>query len=193
MYLSYPRYGDVTTASVDLQVGSLGLPGTQWQKGTKLNAEIHARGLSTLLWELLEREELCAERHKCIILLGLGCGANALLRFVATYLSEPRFSSLRSMIQALAVVNPFPLTSNSSESSQIRKSVEALKQVLESGNHHEQLQSIATAFFSADYILRVSGRDLFAGRASRHGISRELKKSGHRLWLLIAMASHVRT
>lgn len=140
-----------------MQVGSLGLPGTQWCTGAILDADAQAQGLSNFLWELCERGELCVDPSLYVIIMGFGCGANAVLKFAATHLMDTKFSRLRCATRLLAVVNPFPLSPNNSMiSRKVKRSLQTLKRTLESGSNQEQLQSIMNAFFSANYIATVS-------------------------------------
>lgn len=139
-------------------MGSLGLPGTDWAGEEALDAGVHARGLSALLWELMERGELRLSPAVCVVLLGFGSGANAILSFAGAFLTDAKFSRLRECTRFLVLINPFPAApETSSETQQIKKQLHILKKTLEKGAHHEQLQSLAAAIFSAEYIAKVSG------------------------------------
>ncbi len=138
-------------------MGSLGLPGTEWAAEEVLDARVHARGLSALLWELMERGELCLSPAVCVVLLGFGSGANAVLNFTDAFLTDAKFSLLRDCTRFLVLVNPFPTApETSSETQQIKKRLHTLKRTLARGAHHEQLQSLVAAIFSAEYIAKVS-------------------------------------
>lgn len=122
-----------------------------------LDAKIHAQGLSALLWELMERGDLCFSSPICIVLLGLGPGANAMLNFAGTFLEQAKFTPLRDSTRFLVAVNPFPLAPDTSTETQMAKrQLQTLKRTLEKGTHHEQLQSLITALFSAEYVEKVS-------------------------------------
>lgn len=139
------------------QVGSLGLPGTQWADGEVLDAKIQAQGLSALLWELMERGELCLRPPVCVVLLGLGPGANAMLNFAGTFLVDEKFTPLRDSTRFVVVVNPFPAAPDTSpEIQQVKRQLQTLKRTLQRGAHHEQLQSLIMAMFSAEYVEKVS-------------------------------------
>lgn len=139
------------------QVGSLGLPGTKWNRGEVLDAQLQSRGLSTLLLELVQRGELHIEPDLCVVMMGLGCGANALLHFAATKPLDPDLVVLLDSTRFLVVINPLPLAPTSStEAHQVKRSIQTLKRVLERGKHHEQLQALTTAFFSDEFISQVS-------------------------------------
>lgn len=138
-------------------MGSLGLPGTQWNEGETLDAQLQSRALSNLLLELFQRGELNIDRHLCVVMMGLGYGANTLLRFAATHLLDSSLACLRDSTRFLAVINPFPLTArNSMETQQVRRSLQTLHRVLERGNHHEQVHALTTAFFSDEFVVQVS-------------------------------------
>lgn len=139
-------------------MGSLGLPGTDWAAEEVLDARVHARGLSVLLLELMERGELCLCPAVCVVLLGFGSGANAIQSFAGAFLTDAKFSLLRDCTRFLGLVNPFPAApETSSETQHIKKRLHTLKRTLERGAHHEQLQSLVAAIFSAEYIAKVSG------------------------------------
>lgn len=132
------------------------MPGTHWREGGVLDADAHAQGLGVLLWELYEQGELCTGPRPCVVLLGFGCGANAVMHFANKELLSIKMSPLRRAIKVLTLVNPFPLTaSNSSENRRIRRSLQRLKRVLERSDHHEQLQAITDVFLSPEYISKV--------------------------------------
>lgn len=134
------------------------MPGTQWADGEVLDPKTQAQGLSALLWELMERGELCLSPPVCVVLLGLGPGANAMLNFAGTFLVDPKFTPLRESTRFLAIVNPFPSAPDASpETQQVKRQLQTLKRTLERGAHHEQLQSLIVAMFSAEYIEKVSG------------------------------------
>eukprot|EP00752_Nemacystus_decipiens_P001471 g1447.t1 len=137
-----------------LLVGSLGLPGTQWADGEVLDAKTHAYGLSTLLGELMARGELCLSPSICVVLLGLGSGANAILNFATTFLVLDKFAALRDATRFLALVNPFPsgVPDTSLDVKRIKRRLKALKQTLERGAHHEQLECLVGAMFSAEHL-----------------------------------------
>lgn len=138
-------------------MGSLGLPETQWNEEDTIDAQLQSRGLRNLLLELFQREDLNIDSHLCVVLMGLGCGATTLLHFAATHLLDSKFAWLRDSTRFLVVINPFPLTPrNSKETQQVKRSLETLRRVLERGNHHEQVQALATAFFSDEFISQVS-------------------------------------
>lgn len=139
------------------QIGSLGLPGTRWAEGTVLDSETQARGLSNLLWELLQLGDLCIDPPLCVAMMGLGSGANAVLQFSATHLLDAKFARLRDAVRFVALVNPFPVTPDTSlERQQVKRSLQTLKRVLEIGSHHEQLQALLSSLFSNEYITQVS-------------------------------------
>lgn len=139
------------------QVGSLGLPGTKWNREGVLDAQLQSQGLSTLLLELVQRGELHIEPHLCVVMIGLGCGANALLHFAATKPVDPVLRVLLDSTRFLVAINPLPLApTSSSEAQQVKRSIQTLKRVLQRGKHHEQLQALTTAFFSDDFISQVS-------------------------------------
>lgn len=138
--------------TVLFQVGSLGLPGTQWAEGEMLDAETQAQGLGTLLWELMERGELNLDYCSCVVMMGLGSGASAAEHFAGTSLLDPKFAPLRDATRMLILVNPFPA---SVEHRRTIHSLQTLKRVLERGVHHEQLQSLVAALFSAAYLEKV--------------------------------------
>lgn len=122
-----------------------------------LDAKTQARGLSALLWELIEQGELCLCPPVCVVLLGLGPGANAMLHFASTFLVDPKFTSLRDSTRCLVVVNPFPAALDTNpETQQIKRQLQTLKRNLERGTHHEQLQAVIVAMFSAEYVEKVS-------------------------------------
>lgn len=140
-----------------LQVGSLGLPGTQWADGEVLDAKTQAQGLSALLWELMERGELCLRPPVCVVLLGLGPGANAMLNFAGKFLVDEKFTPLRHSTRFVVVVNPFPAAPDTSpETQQVKRQLQTLKRTLERGAHHEQLQSLVMAMFSTEFVEKVS-------------------------------------
>lgn len=142
-----------------LQVGSLGLPGTQWDKNEILDAKTQAEGLGTLLWKLMERGELCVDPSLCVVIMGLGSGANAVLHFAGNSLLDAKFAPLRNATRFLTIINPFPVTSSAStESQQVKRSLQTMRRVLESGTHHEKLQFLITTLFSSEYVKQVSAR-----------------------------------
>lgn len=139
-----------------VQIGSLGLPGTQWAEGEVLDAKTQAQGLSTLLLELMERGELRVDPSLCVVFMGLGSGANAVLHFAATFLMNAKFASLREATRFLALTNPFSTNlTNSLESHRAKRSLKTLRRNIETGAHHEQLHSLVTALFSPEYIRKV--------------------------------------
>lgn len=123
-----------------------------------LDAKTHAHGLSTLLWELMERGELCLSPSVCVVLLGLGSGANAILNFASTFLAHDKFAALRDSMRFLALVNPFPSAAPDAnfDVQQLKKRLQALKRTLERGHHHEQLECLVGAMFSAEHLEKVS-------------------------------------
>lgn len=140
----------------DCQVGSLGLPGTQWADGELLDAKTQARDLSVLLWELMERGEICLSPPLCVAFVGLGSGGNAILHFAGTFLMDPKFAALRDSARFLALVNPFPASPKAtSEILLVKRQLQMLKKTLDKGAHHEKLQALVTALFSAEYIEKV--------------------------------------
>lgn len=151
-----------TDSLLIVQVGSLGLPGTQWAKGEVLDANTQARGLNNLLWNLLERGELCLDPPLCVVIMGLGSGANAVLHFAGTFLTKAKFTPLRAATRFLSIVNPFPsapsLTVDTvdTRTKKMFNSLKSLRRVLERGAHHEQLQSLTKALFSPEFIQEVS-------------------------------------
>lgn len=105
----------------------------------------------------MERGELRLSSPSCVALAGFGAGANAMLHFAGTFLLGNSFAALRDSIRFLAVVNPFPVTQTSEcEIQQIKNQLQALKKTLEGGTHHEQLQSVIAAMFSAEFVEKVS-------------------------------------
>lgn len=147
-----------TNTRTATQIGSLGLPGTQWAEGAVLDSETQARGLSNLLWELLQRGDLCIDPPLCVAMMGLGSGANAVLRFAATQLLDAKFVRLRDAMRFMVLINPFPVTPDTSlERQQVKRSLQTLKNILEVGSHHEKLQALLSSFFSNEYITQVSG------------------------------------
>lgn len=77
--------------------------------------------------------------------------------FSNTCLVHPKLAILRNATRLLAIVNPFPVTSNSNvEDQEVKRSLERLKRILERGTHHEKLQSLIAALFSANYMQKVS-------------------------------------
>lgn len=140
-----------------VQVGSLGLPGTQWAEGKLLDARTQAHGLSNLLWDLMERRELSLDPPPCVAIMGLGIGANTVLHFAGTSLMDAKFMPLRNAMRFLAIVNPFPTTSSSNvESKRVKQSLKSLRRVLERGVHYEQIQALMAALFSTEFIQEVS-------------------------------------
>ncbi|CAN0546456.1 unnamed protein product, partial [Ectocarpus sp. 12 AP-2014] len=139
-------------------VGSLGLPGTQWADGELLDAKKQARDLSVLLWELMERGEICLSPPLCVVFVGLGSGGNAILHFAGTFLIDAKFAALRDSARFLALVNPFPASPKAtSEILLVKRQLQMLKKTLGKGAHHEKLQALVTALFSAEFIEK-SGR-----------------------------------
>lgn len=138
------------------------MPGTQWAKGEVLDASTQARGLNTLLWDLMEREELCLDPPLCVAMMGLGSGANAVLHFARTFLADAKFAPLRAATRFLSIVNPFPSTASTTvdavdtETKKVFQSLKSLRRVLKRGAHHEKLQSLTTALFSPEFIQEVS-------------------------------------
>lgn len=134
------------------------MPDTQWADGEVLDAKTHAHGLSALLWELMERGELCFSPSVCVVLLGLGSGANAILSFASTFLVHEKFAPLRDSTRFLALVNPFPSAAldASVEVQQIKRRLQALKRTLERGVYREQLECLVGAMFSAGHLEKVS-------------------------------------
>lgn len=121
-----------------------------------LDAKKQAHGLSVLLAQLLERGELRLSPSSCVILIGFGAGANAMLHFAGTLLLGNSFTALRDSTRLLAVVNPFPVSPNSTfEVQQVKNQLQALKRTLERGSHQEQLQAVIAAMFSAEFIEKV--------------------------------------
>ncbi|CAM9506461.1 unnamed protein product [Ectocarpus fasciculatus] len=150
--LEYNNHGKI------LLVGSLGLPCTQWADGELLDAKKQARDLSVLLWELMERGEICLSPPLCVVFVGLGSGGNAILHFAGTFLMDAKFTALRNSARFLALVNPFPASPKAtSEILLVRRQLQMLKKTLDKGTHHEKLQALVTALFSAEYIEK-SGR-----------------------------------
>lgn len=128
-----------------------------------LDANTHAHGLSTLLWELMERGELCVSPSVCVVLLGLGSGANAVLNFASTFLAHDKYAPLRDSTRFLALVNPFPSAAPdaSFDVQQIKRRLQALKRTLEKAAHHEQLECLVGAMFSAEHLEKVSESPFF--------------------------------
>lgn len=123
-----------------------------------LDAKTHAHGLSTLLWELMERGELCLSPSVCVVLLGLGSGANAVLNFASTFLVHDKFAPLRDSTRFLALINPFPSAAPeaSLDVQQTKRRLQALKRILERGAHREQLECLVGAMFSTEHLEKVS-------------------------------------
>lgn len=138
------------------------MPGTQWAKGEVLDANTQARGLNSLLSDLMERGELCLNPSLCVAIMGLGSGANAVLHFAGTFFLEAKFTPLRAATRFLSIVNPFPSAPGTAvdtvdtETKKVFNSLKSLRRVLERGSHHEQLQSLTAALFSAEFIQEVS-------------------------------------
>lgn len=128
-----------------------------------LDAKTHAHGLSILLWELMERGELCLNPSVCVVLLGLGSGANAILNFASTFLVHDKFAPLRDSTRFLALVNPFPSAAPdaSGDVQQIKRQLQTMKRTLERGAHHEQLECLVGAMFSAEHLEKVRRSPLF--------------------------------
>lgn len=106
----------------------------------------------------MERGELCFTPSVCVVLLGLGSGANAILNFASTFLVHDKFEPLRDSTRFLALVNPFPSATPdaSFDVQQIKRRLQALKRTLERGAHHEQLECLVGAMFSAEHLEKVS-------------------------------------
>lgn len=145
-----------------VQVGSLGLPGTQWAKEEVLDASTQARGLNNLLRDLMERGELCLDPPLCVVIMGLGSGANAVLHFAGTFLTDANFGPLRAATRFLSIVNPFPSNPSTAvdtvdtKTKKVLQSLKSLRKILERGAHHEQLQALMAALFSPEFIQEVS-------------------------------------
>lgn len=112
----------------------------------------------------MERGELCLSPSVCVVLLGLGSGANAILNFASTFLVHDKFAPLRDATRFLALVNPFPSAAPDAtfDVQQIKRRLQALKRTLERGAHHEQLECLAGAMFSAEHLEKVSEMPFFS-------------------------------
>lgn len=140
-----------------VQVGSLGLPGTRWAENEILDVNTQAHGLSKLLWELMERGEISVDSLSCIVIMGIGFGANAVLHFEGTSFRDSRFRRLRDATRFFTLVNPFPpWPMTRSESQSIKQSLQTLRKVLARGVYHEQLQCLISTLFSTEYLEKVS-------------------------------------
>lgn len=139
-----------------MQIGSLGLPGTRWADGEKIDARTQARGLCRLLPELVERGEVCINATSCVVFMGLGPGASAVLHFAETFRLDNKFANLREATRFLALVNPLPITPLAdSKNDPAVRSLQILRKNLYRGARHEQLHSLATAMFSSEHLKKV--------------------------------------
>lgn len=111
----------------------------------------------------MERGELCLSPSVCVVLLGLGSGANAVLDFAKTFLLHDKFAPLRDSTRFLTLVNPLPSATPdaSFDVQQIKRRLQALKKTLERGAHHEQLECLVGAMFSAEHLEQVSQSLIF--------------------------------
>lgn len=117
-----------------------------------------SNGLSKLLSELMERGEISIDDSlSCVVMMGIGSGANAVLHFESTSFRDSRFRQLRDATRFFTLVNPFPMwPMTRSESQSIKQSLQTLRKVLARGVYHEQLQCLISTLFSTKYLEKVS-------------------------------------
>ena len=136
-----------------------------------MDASTQAHGLSTLIWELVEQGEILLDSSSCVVFMGLGSGAHAVLDFAVSSFRDSRFKRLRDATRFLTLVNPFPLSlGTDSDCQPARQTLQTLREVLKRGVYHEQLQCLITALFSTDYLEKVCKSSFLTLRMPSPGI-----------------------